>query len=243
MISFSPVSSNSGSPYSAHLKHEKEPVPGHMTAESSPATKQLDTTTSQHVHTSSSSAGADHDAEGEREETVNGLTAEEQKVVQKLKARDREVRAHEQAHAAVGGAHAGAPSFSYQRGPDGQSYAIGGEVSIDVSAVPNDPEATIRKMQLVRRAALAPAQPSGADRRIAQQASAKEAQARAELLQQQREEASAEDAEKAESSNSSGSVSQTATAESPSQPPAVDKVNQAYTDLLSPSEPVIDVDV
>ncbi|GGA88604.1 hypothetical protein GCM10011369_33440 [Neiella marina] len=96
--------------------------------------------------------------------------AQEQQVVDQLEARDREVIAHEQAHAAVGGQYAGSPSYDYQRGPDGQMYAVSGEVSIDISPVPGDPVATIRKMRQVRAAALAPAEPSAQDRRVAQEA-------------------------------------------------------------------------
>ncbi|MGM0481903.1 MAG: putative metalloprotease CJM1_0395 family protein [Pseudomonadota bacterium] len=109
---------------------------------------------------------------------------EVQQQIQKLKSRDAEVRAHEQAHAAIGGQHAGSPNYEYERGSDGKSYAVGGEVPIDISAVPGDPQATIQKMTVVRRAALAPAQPSSADRSIAAEASTKAAQARAELAQQ-----------------------------------------------------------
>ncbi|WP_394561325.1 putative metalloprotease CJM1_0395 family protein [Aquipseudomonas alcaligenes] len=111
--------------------------------------------------------------------------------IAELASRDREVRAHEQAHAAIGGAHAGAPTYTFKRGPDGKSYAIGGEVSIDTSPVPNDPEATLRKMELVQRAALAPAEPSAQDRSVAAQASAQATLARAELAQLRREEAAA----------------------------------------------------
>ncbi len=109
------------------------------------------------------------------------LTAEELKQLAQLKSRDREVRAHEQAHLSVAGQYAsGGASFSLQRGPDGNSYAIGGEVPIDSSSEPT-PEATIQKMRTIRRAALAPADPSGPDRQIAAQASAKEMQARQEI--------------------------------------------------------------
>ena len=112
------------------------------------------------------------------------LSQEELEQVRQLQARDREVRAHEQAHASAGGAHAGSPSYEYTQGPDGVRYAVGGEVSIDVAAVPGDPEATIRKMAQVRAAALAPADPSAADRAIAQQAAVTAAQARAEQFNQ-----------------------------------------------------------
>lgn len=105
-----------------------------------------------------------------------------------LQARDREVRSHEQAHKTVGGQHAGAISYDYERGPDGRSYAVGGEVQIDISEVPDDPEATIRKMQQVRRAALAPAEPSSQDRAVAAEASEIEQRARTDLRELQTEE-------------------------------------------------------
>lgn len=108
--------------------------------------------------------------------------AKEAEVVRKMQARDTEVRAHERAHAATAGALGGAPSYTFERGPDGRSYAVSGEVSIDVSAVSDDPQATIRKMQLVKRAALAPASPSDADRAIAATADAQILAAQRELL-------------------------------------------------------------
>lgn len=113
---------------------------------------------------------------------------QDQLEIAELASRDREVRAHEQAHAAVGSAYAGAPTYTFSRGPDGKRYAIGGEVSIDSSPVPNDPEATLRKMELVQRAALAPAEPSAQDLRVAAQAAAQATLARAELAQVRREE-------------------------------------------------------
>jgi hypothetical protein len=105
----------------------------------------------------------------------------EQKRIAELKARDREVKIHEQAHAAIGGQYASAPSYEYETGPDGQQYAVGGEVRIDISEVPNDPRATIQKMQQVKAAALAPAEPSGADRSVAAQASRTLMEAQADL--------------------------------------------------------------
>lgn len=113
------------------------------------------------------------------------LTEEEQKVVQKLKERDREVKAHEQAHlAAAGGLAKGGPSYTYQVGPDGGQYAVGGEVQIELSGG-STPQETIAKMQQVRRAALAPAEPSGQDISVANAATKIEAEARAQLREQQ----------------------------------------------------------
>jgi len=120
------------------------------------------------------------------------LTDEEQQKVEELKRRDREVRAHEQAHKAAGGSLAGSPSFETVRGPDGKSYAVSGEVQIDTSPVPNNPEATIRKLEQVKRAALAPANPSGQDRRVAA-----EAEAKIQAARQEKREKEAEELEKA----------------------------------------------
>lgn len=128
-------------------------------------------------------------ASGDREDATepNELTTEEEQVVREMKSRDREVRSHEMAHVAAGGAHVtGGPSYSYQSGPDGRRYAVGGEVSIDTSPE-DDPQATITKMMQVRSAALAPAEPSGADRAVAASAAQQAAQARAELAQQRLE--------------------------------------------------------
>jgi hypothetical protein len=117
------------------------------------------------------------------------LTPEERRQVARLQARDREVRAHEAAHKAAAGSYArGGASFEYQTGPDGRRYAVGGEVSIDASPIAGDPEATMRKMQQVRRAALAPADPSPQDIRVAAQAAQHEAAARHELQQVRAEE-------------------------------------------------------
>lgn len=118
-----------------------------------------------------------------------GSQAQDQALISQLAARDREVRAHEQAHMAVGGAYAGAAKYQFQRGPDGVNYAVGGEVPIDVSKAAN-PEQTIRKAQIVRRAALAPAEPSPQDRLVAAEASRMEMQARQELALELRQEPS-----------------------------------------------------
>ncbi len=128
------------------------------------------------------------------------LTEEERRQVNDLKKRDAEVKAHEQAHIAAGGAYvSGGASYEYEQGPDHQSYAVGGEVSIDTSAE-NTPEATIRKMQVVKRAALAPQKPSGQDRSVAAQAAQAEARARIELRQQRTEEAAEKREKSAENS-------------------------------------------
>jgi len=109
----------------------------------------------------------------------------ELKKVEGLKKRDTEVRAHEASHLAAAGKHAtGGASFEYERGPDGRSYAVSGEVRIDTSPVANDPAATLQKAQQIQAAAQAPANPSAQDRQVAASAAAMAADARAELAQQ-----------------------------------------------------------
>jgi len=115
------------------------------------------------------------------------LSEAEEEQVRDLKARDTEVRRHEEAHARVGGQYAGQPTYSYQTGPDGKRYAIGGEVSIDVSPIPDDPQGTIAKMDVVIAAALAPAEPSGQDRKVAALASRQRLEATAELTEERHE--------------------------------------------------------
>ncbi|MGM0416936.1 MAG: putative metalloprotease CJM1_0395 family protein [Thermodesulfobacteriota bacterium] len=113
------------------------------------------------------------------------IPPEEQQEVQELKQRDQVVRTHEAAHAAVGGQYAGAPTLEYETGPDGKRYAVSGEVNIDLSEVKGDPQETIDKMEQVQAAALAPAQPSAQDRRVASRASQIAAQARMDLRMEQ----------------------------------------------------------
>ncbi len=115
---------------------------------------------------------------------VQQLDPAEQRVLEKLKSRDREVRAHEQAHlSAAGNLASSGASFTYQKGPDGQRYAIGGEVGIESARVADDPQATLQRAQQIRRAALAPANPSAQDRSVAANASAIALEAQAEIAQ------------------------------------------------------------
>lgn len=126
----------------------------------------------------------------------------EQEQIKELAARDREVRTHEQAHAAAGGQYAGAPRYDFERGPDGVSYAVGGEVSIDVSKEAT-PEETLRKAQVVRRAATAPAEPSAQDRAVAAQATRIEAEAVRELAIERNESSQIDAGDREQSTESS----------------------------------------
>lgn len=85
--------------------------------------------------------------------------------------RDREVRSHENAHmAALGGAAASGILYDTALGPGGERVAIGGKIAVDLSEVPGDPEATLRKARAIIAAANAPNEPSAADQRTAAQA-------------------------------------------------------------------------
>lgn len=121
------------------------------------------------------------------------LTDEEKETVAKLRKRDAQVRRHEQAHLIAAGQHAiGGAQYTYQIGPDGQRYAIGGEVQIDMAPVEGDPEATLQKAQQLQQAALAPTDPSDADRAVAGAAARMAQEARREIVEEQREEAQAQ---------------------------------------------------
>lgn len=112
------------------------------------------------------------------------LSDADQQQIKDLETRDLHVKMHEQQHLAnAGGYTRGGPTFEYQTGPNGKAYAVGGEVQIDLSPVADNPQATIAKAQTIRRAALAPSDPSGADRSVAASATNMENQARAELQQ------------------------------------------------------------
>ena len=124
------------------------------------------------------------------------LNQEEKLELAKLQQIDTAIRAHEMAHLAAAGPYAkSGASFQYKRGPDGKNYAVAGEVQIDTSMEPT-PEATIRKMRMVRAAALAPVDPSPQDRKVAASATSAISSAIQELQILKREEVEAEGRQK-----------------------------------------------
>lgn len=121
------------------------------------------------------------------------LSPDEQNQVEKLKARDRQVRQHEQAHMAAGaGMITSGASFTYQRGPDGVNYAVGGEVGISTSPG-RTPEETIQRARQIRSAALAPADPSGQDRAVAAKAAQMAQEAEQQKSEQSRQQTSVDE--------------------------------------------------
>ena len=116
------------------------------------------------------------------------IDLQQRKQIQELKQRDAEVKNHEAAHLSAAGQYAtGGASFQYVTGPDGKRYAVAGEVKIDTSKEDGDPQATIQKARAVRRAAMAPANPSAQDRAVAAQAAKMEFEAQVELSRMQSE--------------------------------------------------------
>lgn len=112
------------------------------------------------------------------------LTPEEQEEVEALEERDREVRRHEQAHFQAGGKYANPPKYEYQTGPDGKRYAVGGSVNIDTSEISDDPRATLEKARVIKRAALAPEEPSAQDRKVAREADRMASEAQQKLSEE-----------------------------------------------------------
>jgi len=124
----------------------------------------------------------------EKENTSSNekLSEDEKRLVLDLESRDAEVRTHESAHQS-GGSATGAASFTYQQGPDGKMYAIGGEVSISMKSG-STPQETIANARAVMSAAMAPADPSGQDSAVASSAAMMIAKAEQQLAQEKQEE-------------------------------------------------------
>jgi len=133
---------------------------------------------------------------------------EVQKMLTELKSRDMEVKAHEMAHLAAAGQYAtSGANYSYQTGPDGKQYAIGGDVGIDTSAVEGDPQATLAKAQQVFSAAMAPAHPSSQDFNVAQSAQTMMSQALDDCqVERQSEQARTNNAEKSGKDSADSSI-------------------------------------
>ena len=134
-----------------------------------------------------SAPAADKDAartDGGGKRLSGGEDPEEDAVIQELRNTEREVIAHEAAHQAAAGRFGGAVSYTRTMGPDGKSYITGGQVPIHF-VTGSTPEETLRNMEQIQRAALAPGDPSGQDIRVAARAAAAASKARSEITQGQ----------------------------------------------------------
>lgn len=114
------------------------------------------------------------------------LSQDEQRLVRDLASRDSEVRAHEAAHQASSGGMSGAATYTYQQGPDGKMYAIGGEVSINMKSG-SSPQETIANARQIATAAMAAGNPSPQDFAVASSARVMEMKAKQQLAKQEQE--------------------------------------------------------
>ncbi len=126
-------------------------------------------------------------AQEEKKADPTELSEDEQRLVNDLQSRDTEVKMHESAHQMTGGGMTGAASYTYQQGPDGKMYAIGGEVSISMQGG-STPEETIAKAKQVAAAAMAPGSPSGQDFSVATSARMMEMKAQQQLTKEKQQE-------------------------------------------------------
>jgi len=139
--------------------------------------------------------------ETSKESTSEELSPDEERLVKELQARDSEVKAHEAAHQAAGGGMTGAASYTYQQGPDGKMYAIGGEVSISMSSG-STPQETIANARQIAAAAMAAGDPSPQDYAVASSARVMEMKAQQQLSKQQQEEVLGKEAYDSQNKNS-----------------------------------------
>ena len=144
------------------------------------------TTNSSGDKTSSAENNTQNNDKNAGQKNIGELSLEEQRIVTELQAADTNVRAHEAAHMAAGGGLTSPASYTYERGPDNKMYAVAGEVGISTGEG-NTPQESLNKAQTIRRAALAPADPSPQDLKVAAQAASMEMSARAQILQEKME--------------------------------------------------------
>ena len=133
--------------------------------------------------TSSTKNNTQNNDKNAGQKNIGELSLEEQRIVTELQAADTNVRAHEAAHMAAGGGLTSPASYTYERGPDNKMYAVAGEVGISTGEG-NTPQESLNKAQTIRRAALAPADPSPQDLKVAAQAASMEMSARAQIMQE-----------------------------------------------------------
>jgi len=110
-----------------------------------------------------------------------------QQILQQLRMTEQKVKAHEMAHKIAGGELTGPVQYKYQKGPDGKLYTVGGEVPIKIKQG-KTPEETVEIAQKIKRAALAPVDPSPQDRAVAARATIMEMQAKMEMMKKNLEE-------------------------------------------------------
>jgi hypothetical protein len=152
-----------------------------LSGKSSQTSAATDTSSSSSTGTTSSGATASTDSSTQ----TQAEKAKQALEVAQLKSTDQQVRSHEAAHlAAAGSLASGGAQFTYEAGPDGARYAVAGEVNISVSEG-RTPEETLQRAEQIRRAPLAPADPSAQDLSVAAMAAEMEAKARQQIASEQ----------------------------------------------------------
>jgi len=105
----------------------------------------------------------------------------EQKAIERLKNRDKEVRTHESSHSnnpeliKIGSAQ-----FDYTIGPDGKAYATGGKVTL-ATGIARTPEDALAKAEALKKASMAPGEPSSQDFQALSAAQSMEYEARNQI--------------------------------------------------------------
>ncbi len=98
-----------------------------------------------------------------RKENPANPDSDEQRVIDQLKSRDKEVRVHELAHSTSPDLiKIGSSQLDYTIGPDGKAYATGGKVTLSTGNS-RTPEDAIAKAEALKKASMAPGAPSSQD--------------------------------------------------------------------------------
>lgn len=169
-----------------------------------------------------------NDEQTGREQTGAGtnqeLTPQEQQQLAELKQTDAQVKAHEHAHkSTAAGLTTSGPNYEYETGPDGKKYAVAGDVNVSYQKS-SDPEVNLKNAQQLKAAALAPADPSSQDRKVAMQADREIAQARQEIMEEQNQ---TEEEEETSATSAAGSMTPASETESDTQNNAAETTSEA----------------
>ncbi|MGN7476947.1 putative metalloprotease CJM1_0395 family protein [Solibacillus silvestris] len=115
---------------------------------------------------------------GKTEKELHVADAAARKDVQQA---EKEVIARDNVHAA------GATTYTHVTAPDNQRYISSGEAAVQIPSANDASDETLELLEKVRQAALAPAEPSPQDLRIAESASAQIQQVRPDKAEEQME--------------------------------------------------------
>lgn len=110
----------------------------------------------------------------------------EERTIDRLKSRDREVRMHEASHGnSPELIKIGPAQFDYTIGPDGKAYATGGRVTLS-TGTSGTPEEALSKAMALKKASIAPGEPSSQDFGSLNAAIAMEFEARNQLYSERK---------------------------------------------------------